>query len=259
MINKMFFSNNNRKNKKVMNKYSKDQNSCVENTLAQQIQNYMDKDNKYSNVLIFTFFLTVLTSAILYWIMPKVPIFVHILLFFLFLGLYFWLSLFYIFKNIDKQVLQKELQKCVQMEVNESEKQKNIQLQKSMENIQIIDTQIKQIEKMAGGSFPKGENYYQIQDTYAKYKPSNPSPYNDKDFNNEVNDPNLNSLANDNYCLVNDDPTCGNVCSGSPIPKHCSNVYYAVPGPQWQPQSASSMQQKMVNNQWTASTCEITK
>ena len=254
----MFFSNNNRKIKKVMNS-SKMENTCIENTLAQQIQNYIEKDNKYSNILVLTFFLTVLTVAILYWIMPNVPVFIHILLFFLFLGLYFWLSLFYVFKNIDTNVLQKELKKCVNIENNKSQIKNQVDLQKSLENIQIIDAQFKQIEKMAGGSFPKGENYYQSQDTYAKYSSSNPNAFNDKDFNNAVNDPNLSSSSNANYCLVNNDPTCSNACSGSPISKQCSNVYYAIPGPQWQPQSASSMQQMMVNNQWTANTCEIKK
>jgi hypothetical protein len=63
----------------------------------------------------------------------------------------------------------------------------------------------------------------------------------------------LNSKPNGNTCIENSN--CCNVCSGTN--DNPCNLTTPIPGPQWMPQSADAVQNRLVNNDYTASKCEI--
>ncbi len=63
----------------------------------------------------------------------------------------------------------------------------------------------------------------------------------------------LNSAPNGNMCIENSNGC--NLCSGSG--ENPYDIIAPVPGPQWMPQSADSMQTNLMNNRFTESKCPI--
>ena len=236
--------------------------STCEETLATTIQNYLEKQNKYTSILFMSFLFSLLTLAILYSVAPKIPFFIHLLLFFLFFAFYFWICLFMVFRNIDKKVLNHALEKCVIDDMKMEEKKMHDEKMKRLDTLQQLSDKKLTVEKMLGGPIPSQQKFYRDQDIPSTmYIPTIPIAQNDRDFNNGVTTPTNLNEPRDNYCFVGaeHEAQCSPVCSGSPIPSACQNVYYAIPGPQWQPPSASSMQKQMHEGKWTPSTCPINR
>jgi hypothetical protein len=65
----------------------------------------------------------------------------------------------------------------------------------------------------------------------------------------------LESEKDGSLCIENSN-SC-NLCSGSG--KNPYNIISPIPGPQWMPQNAESVQNRLVNNNYTQSSCKITK
>ena len=63
----------------------------------------------------------------------------------------------------------------------------------------------------------------------------------------------LESHPNGNMCIQNSN-NC-NLCSGSN--QNPDNLVAPIPGPQWMPQSAEYVQNRLVNNNYSASVCPI--
>ena len=63
----------------------------------------------------------------------------------------------------------------------------------------------------------------------------------------------LESKPNGEMCIQNSN-SC-NLCSGSG--QNPANLVAPIPGPQWMPQSAESVQNRLMNNDYTASVCQI--
>ena len=61
----------------------------------------------------------------------------------------------------------------------------------------------------------------------------------------------LNYIDYDSKCIENSN--CCSLCSDTNNP---CNIIAPIPGPQWLPQSAKSVQDRLVNNNYTASKCE---
>ena len=64
----------------------------------------------------------------------------------------------------------------------------------------------------------------------------------------------LNYINNDSKCIENSN--CCSLCSDTNNP---CNIIAPIPGPQWLPQSAKSVQDRLVNNNYTASKCDFNK
>jgi hypothetical protein len=267
-----------------MSTQSTKQEQCVEQAITSFFQTHAN-----GNVLLMTFTLTVLTNVILYSMMPKVSVLVHILLFFLFFSMYFMLSVFIFFYRMDKTVLSKELKKCAKIEGEITEKQHAKQQLAMKQMKETMEEQSRERETMAGGPPFRGHTFYRDQDIPSTiFSPSSPNAYNrdadlseytasletksnsllssfslDKEpylaMDNTTPSPlTTDSSQSDNYCFLGTGKYCSPACSGSPTRSECKNTYYAIPGPQWQPASASSMQKQMSQGQWTQSTCPIT-
>lgn len=63
----------------------------------------------------------------------------------------------------------------------------------------------------------------------------------------------LKHLPEGNTCIENSN--CCNLCSGTN--DNPCNVVSPIPGPQWMPQSAEAVQNRLMNNNYTKSKCEI--
>lgn len=63
----------------------------------------------------------------------------------------------------------------------------------------------------------------------------------------------LNAKPNGNICIENSN--CCNLCSGTN--DNPCNVITPIPGPQWMPESAEAVQNRLVNNNYTTSKCPI--
>jgi hypothetical protein len=70
-----------------------------------------------------------------------------------------------------------------------------------------------------------------------------------------INPSPLQYAPNGNSCIENSN--CCNLCSGTG--NNPCNVVAPIPGPQWMPQSAEAVQNRLVNNNYTQSKCEIKK
>lgn len=68
-----------------------------------------------------------------------------------------------------------------------------------------------------------------------------------------INPSPLNAKPDGNICIENSD--CCNLCSGTN--ENPCNIIAPIPGPQWMPQSAEAVQNRLVNNDYTMARCPI--
>jgi hypothetical protein len=64
----------------------------------------------------------------------------------------------------------------------------------------------------------------------------------------------LEAVSYNGKCI--EDSSCCNLCSGSQNSNPC-NVVAPIPGPQWLPQSAESVQKRLSTNNYTEAKCNI--
>ena len=109
--------------------------------------------------------------------------------------------------------------------------------QYNVENFTSNDQQVIQPVKMMNNN---NNNTNTVQDMIDEIPSFNPQPLESKQYNSQ--------------CL--EDSNCCNLCSGSPDENPC-NLVAPIPGPQWMPQSAKAVQNRLKSNNYTESKCPI--
>jgi phosphate/sulfate permease len=97
-----------------------------------------------------------------------------------------------------------------------------------------------QLSQPAKISNNNNRNNNNVQDMIDEIPTFNPQPLQFQQYNSQ--------------CL--EDSNCCNLCSGSPDENPCK-VVAPIPGPQWMPQSANAVQNRLKNNNYTEAKCPI--